>query len=152
MCTPVLLPCFTRSFPRWLWLNLPVSTVLTTVPVLSSSLPPSFQPHPIALRGWARGKQLLVFSPSSRSNLTPTERSSHVVAYIPCLARPGCYHDDSWAGNVLSHHYSAHWWLSQASFSEKPLLPGALESQSLWEYRQTFRDKQIDRCSQRHTH
>lgn len=45
--------------------------LLPAVPLLSSSLPLSFQ------RGLeARGKQLLLFFPSSRSNVTPTERSS----------------------------------------------------------------------------
>lgn len=81
--------------------------LLPAVLVLNLSLSPSSPTR--KPKDWARGKQLLLFFPSSHSNLTPTERSSPRGSAVPCLARPGCYHDDCWAGNVLSHFYSAHW-------------------------------------------
>lgn len=108
MCVPVL-PCLSPAvsldgcgYPSVLPL-----TLSSAVPVLRLSLSPCSPAR--KPKGWARGKQLLLFFPSSRSNLTPTERSGPRGSAHPGLARPGCYHDDCWSGNVLSHLYSACW-------------------------------------------
>lgn len=104
-CPPVPL---SPGLSGWLWLTFcPPLTLSPAVPVLRLSLSP-LRPARMP-EGWAEGKQLLLFFPSSRSNLTPTERSSPRGSAHPCLARPSCCHDDCWAGNVLSHLYSAHW-------------------------------------------
>lgn len=104
-CTLVPLP---HGLSRWLWLTFcPPLTLWPAVPVLCLSLSP-FCPARMP-EGRAEGKQLLLFFPSSRSNLTPTERSSPRGSAHPCLARPSCCHDDCWAGNVLSHLCSARW-------------------------------------------
>ena len=105
-CAPVPLSC---GFSRWLWLTFcPSSHSVVSCPSSPSLSLSPFSPARKP-KGWARGKQLLLFFPSSRSNLTPTERSGPRGSAHPGLARPGCYHDDCWSGNVLSHLYSACW-------------------------------------------
>lgn len=104
--------CARPALQRILWMALANASVHALCCQLSQfSLPLSLSPFSPAWKpqGWARGKQLLLFFPSSRSNVTPQKGQAHVVPHVPCLARPGCYHDDSWAGNVLSHLYSACW-------------------------------------------
>lgn len=157
-CTPVPL---SRGFSRWLWLTFcPSLTVSPAVPVLRLSLSP-FRPARMP-EGWAKGKQLLLFFPSSRSNPTPTERSSPRGSAHPCLARPSCCHDDCWAGNVLSHLYSAHWVAVPGSVLRKAIparhsgvtgLPGIRTDRKTDQVRGTHSDldkeKQTDLGTQR---